>query len=52
MLSVGRQSYNQLYQRGDEIDEELELDHDHEFTTDLDTSEEGTSKEVDKSLPI
>ena len=51
MSSVGRQSYSQLYQRGDEIDEELEPDHDHELSTDLDTSEEGTSEEDDESLP-
>ena len=51
MSSTGRQSYSQLYQQGDEIDEEFEPDHEHELSTDLDTSEEGTSEEDDKSLP-
>ena len=51
MSSVGRQSCSQLYQQCDEIDEKLEPDHEHELSTDLDTSEEGTSEEDDKSLP-
>ena len=51
MSSTGRQSYSQLYQQGDEIDEEFEPDHEHELSTDLDPSEEGTSEEDDKSLP-
>ena len=45
MSSIGRQSYNQLYERGDVIDEELDPDHEHELSTDLDPSEEGTSEE-------
>ena len=51
MSSIGRQSCSQLYQRDDEIDEELEPDHEYEMSTDLDTSERDISEVDDESLP-
>ena len=50
MTTIGRQSYSQLYQRSDEINNELEPDHEHELSMDLDISEECTSED-NKSLP-